>query len=179
MNYSKLFTVKTAMEKKDYHKFLYIATFLKSKVMIFFMVSLSAFLALSHAYSGNQFYVKKFFIFWIVLIIIATLVIIFKLEMKFKQKIKTDKTGSFNSQETIDFYGDFLIVKSTVFEGENKVKYSQFYKVFESKDYFITYFNINKATLIRKKDVENKTIESLRSLYKKNLRKKYKRIKHF
>jgi hypothetical protein len=176
MNYSKLFTVKTTMGKKDYHKFLYISTFLKSKIMILFLLFLTAFLSGRIAYSENQFDLKGFLIFWIILIIVAILVIIFKIEIKFKRIIKTDKTGSFDSQEILDFYEDFLIVKSKVFEGEMKVKYTQFYKVFESKDYFITYFNANKATLIRKKDMESEVIDSLRSLYKKNLTNKYKRV---
>ena len=51
-------------------------------------------------------------------------VIIFKVERKNKQRIETDKTGVFNSEEVLDFYEDFLIIKSTVLEGESKIKYS-------------------------------------------------------
>ncbi|WP_018591207.1 YcxB family protein [Terrisporobacter glycolicus] len=108
--------------------------------------------------------------------IVVILVTILKIEMKFKKVIKTDKTGLWDSQEVLDFYEDFLIVKSKVFEGEIKVKYAQFYEVFESKDYFITYLNDNKASLIRKKDMESEVIHSLRSLYIKNLTNKYKSV---
>lgn len=176
MNYSKLFTVKTTMEKEDYHKFLYISTFLKSKITIIFLIFLAAFLSGLIAYSENQFDLIGFLFFLIILIIIAILVIILKIEIKFRRIIETDKTGSLGSQEVLDFYEDFLIVKSKVFEGEIKVKYAQFYEVFESKEYFITYFNANKATLIRKKDMESEVIHSLRSLYKQNLTNKYKKV---
>lgn len=176
MNYSKLFTIETTMEKKDYHKFLYISTVLKSKIMILFLLLLTAFLSGQISYNENYFDLKEFLIFWIILVMVFFLVIIFKIETKFRKIIKTDKTGAFGSPEILDFYEDFLIVKSKVFEGEIKVKYDQIYKVFESKDYFITYFNANKATLIRKKGVKSEVIDSLRSLYKKNLINKYKKV---
>lgn len=176
MNDNKLFTVKTVMEKEDYHRFLYIATFLRSKIIIPFILLISGLMAAFLAYSENQFSITKFIVLWIILIVVAILTIIFKVERRNKQRIKTDKTGVFNSQETLDFYEDFLIIKSTVFEGESKIKYSQFYQVLESKDYFITYFNMNQASLIRKKDMDKETIEKLRSLYQNTMGKKYKRI---
>ncbi|WP_099190883.1 YcxB family protein [Tepidibacter mesophilus] len=176
MNDNKLFTVKTSMEKEDYHKFLYIATFLRSKIIIPFILFLSALMAIFLAYSEHQFNIIKFFIFWMVLTIVAVFVIIFKVERKNKQRIKTDKTGVFNSQETLDFYEDFLIIKSTVFEGESKIKYSQFYQVLESKDYFISYFNMNQASLIRKKDMDKEKSDKLRSVYQKNMGNKYSSI---
>ncbi|SHI19970.1 YcxB family protein [Sporanaerobacter acetigenes] len=176
MNDNKLFTVKTSMGKEDYHKFLYIATFLRSKMIIPFILLIAALMAAFLAYGDNQFNVTKFIALWILLAMVAILTIIFKVERRNKQRIKTDKTGVFNSQETLDFYEDYLIIKSTVFEGESKIKYSQFYQVLESKDYFITYFNMNQASLIRKKDMDKETIEMLRSLYENTMGKKYKRI---
>lgn len=176
MSSSRLFTVKTIIEKEDYHRFLYISTILKSKAMILFFVFLTAFLSVPIAYSENQFYLNDFLTFWIILMIVAISVTTFKIEMRFKQRIKTDKTGVFGSKEILDFYKDFLIVKSEVFEGEMKVRYDQFYKVFESKDYFINYFNANQASIIRKKDMESEVINSLRALYEKNLTNKYKRV---
>ncbi|NLP47207.1 MAG: YcxB family protein [Epulopiscium sp.] len=176
MNNNKLFTVKTSMKKEDYHKFLYIATFLRSKIIIPLMLLISALVAVFLAYSESQFDTIKFIVSWILLLVVAFFTIIFKIEMRNKQRIKTDKTGVFNSEEILEFYEDFLIIKSTVFEGESKIKYSQFYQVLESKDYFITYFNMNQASLIRKKDMDKETIEKLRVLYRKNMGKKYKKI---
>ncbi|MGX4598422.1 hypothetical protein [Faecalimicrobium sp. JNUCC 81] len=177
MNDNKLFTVMTSMEKEDYRNFLYIAILLKSKIKIPLMFLFIAFLSTLLAYSEDQFYIKDFFIYFSMLIIIFILTIIYKVETKIKQRVKTDKMGTFNSQGILDFYESFLIAKSTAIEGEWKLKYDNFYKVFETKEYFITYFNIDQAALIRKKDMENKTIENLRSLYKNNLKNKYKIVK--
>ncbi|WP_291579621.1 YcxB family protein [Clostridium sp. UBA6640] len=172
----KLFTVKTGMRKEDYRKFLYIATFLRSKIIIPFIFGLSALMAVYLSYSENQLNIMEFFISWILLAVVAAGVIILKVERKNKQRIKTDKTGAFNSEEILDFYEEFLIIKSTVFEGEGKIKYIQFYQVLESKDYFINYFNVNQATLIRKKDMDEETCDKLRELYKKNMGDKYRKI---
>ncbi|MBC8632549.1 YcxB family protein [[Eubacterium] tenue] len=57
-----------------------------------------------------------------------------------------------------------------------KLDYTQIYKVFESKNYFINYFNVNQATFIRKKDMESEVIDRIRSLYKKSLIDKYKKV---
>ena len=46
----------------------------------------------------------------------------------------------------------------------------------ESKGYFITYFNVNQAYLIRKEDLDVDTIEKLRLLYQKVMGKNYKKI---
>ncbi|NMB08653.1 MAG: YcxB family protein [Tissierellia bacterium] len=175
-NDNKLFTVKTSMEKEDYRKFLYTATFLRSKIIIPFILIIAALAAAFLAYGENQFSKTKFVIMWIVLAGMAFLTIIFKVERKNNQRIKTDKTGVFNSEETLDFYKDFLIIKSSVFEGESKINYSQLYQVLESKDYFINYFNVNQASLIRKKDIDAETIEKLRILYQEKMGEKYRKI---
>ena len=176
MNKSKLFTVETTMNKKDYHKFLYIATFLRSKIIIPFMIAISGIMSFLLTYNESPFNITKFISFWIFLLAIAIFVVIFKVERRNKQRIKTDKTGFFGSKETLDFYEDYIKIKSTAIEGETKIKYSQFYQVLESKGYFITYFNVNQAYLIRKEDLDVDTIEKLRLLYQKVMGKNYKMI---
>lgn len=173
---NKLFTVETCMKKEDYHKFLYIATFKRSKIIIPFILGLAAIMAALLAYNENQFSITKFFILWIVLVIVAAATVIFKVERKNKQRIKTDKTGIFDSKETLYFCEDYLIIKSAVFEGESKIKYSQLYQVLESKDYFITYFNMNQASLIRKNDMDKETTDRLRMLYQNKMGNKFKKI---
>lgn len=65
MNYSKLFTVKTTMAKEDYHKFLYISTLLKSKMMIIVMFFFTAIISGLIFYSENQFDLIGFIYYWI------------------------------------------------------------------------------------------------------------------
>lgn len=176
MDKSKLFTVETTMNKKDYHKFLYIATFLRSKIIIPFFMTLSGIMSFLLTYKETPFNITKFILFWILLLAIAISVVIFKVERKNNQRIKTDRTGFFGSKETLDFYEDYVKIKSTAIEGETKIKYGQFYQVLESKGYFITYFNVNQASLIRKEDMDGDTIEKLRLLYQNVMGKNYKRI---
>jgi len=153
------------VKKEYYYKSLYIATFLKNKIIIPFIFFISALMSAFLVYSKDEINVINFFLFWISLVVCVFLVLIFKVERKNKQRIKTDKTGVFNSEETLDFYEDFLIIKSTVFEGESKIKYSQFYQVLKLRDYFINYFNMNQASLIRKKDISEENIYKLKMLY--------------
>lgn len=53
MDDNKLFTVKTIMKKEDYHKFLYIATFFRSRIIIPFILLISSLMAAFLAYSEN------------------------------------------------------------------------------------------------------------------------------
>ncbi|WP_353095338.1 YcxB family protein [Tissierella praeacuta] len=173
---NKLFTVKTRMTKEDYHKFLYVATFRRNKVIIPFIIILAALMAGLLAFDNRQFNIIGFFIFWILLALVSFGTVIFKVERKNKQRIKTDNTGAFDSQDILDFYDDFLIVKNTAIEGQIKIRYDQFYQILESKDYFINYSNMNQASLIRKKDMDEETLEKLRNLYEKQIGNKYKKI---
>ena len=140
------------------------------------MITLSGIMSFLLTFNETPFNITKFISFWIFLLVIAIFVVIFKVETKNKQRIKTDRTGIFGSMETLDFYEDYVKIKSTAIEGETKIKYSQFYQVLESKDYFISYFNMNQASLIRKKDMDEDTIEKLRLLYQNVMGKNYKRI---
>ena len=87
VNDNKLFTVKTSMGKEDYHKFLYIATFLRSKMIIPFILLISALMAAFLAYSDNQFSVTKFIALWIV----AILTIILRLRGEISSELKLTK----------------------------------------------------------------------------------------
>jgi len=173
---TKLFTVETTMEKKDYRRFLYTATFCRRKAVIPFILLISAAAAALLAYEHSYFDVIKFIIYWLFLAAAAVLAIIFQVERRNKQRINTDKTGAFGAKETIDFFEDFLTIKSTAFAGETSIQYSQFYQVLESKDYFITYFNMNQAALIRKEDLDSETTDKLRALLQRKMGRNYKRI---
>lgn len=173
---NKLFTVKTRMTKEDYHKFLYTATFRRSKVIIPFIIILAALMAALLAFGEGQFNIIRFFTLWILFASVSFVTVIFRVERRNKQRIKTDNTGVFNSQDTLDFYEDFLIVKNTAIEGQSKIKYDQLYRILESKDYFINYFNMSQASLIRKKDMDEETIEKLRNLYQEEMGNKYRKI---
>ncbi len=84
--------VNTTMSKEDYRKFLYIATFRRNKVIIplLVLISLIGSIIISLE-SGNLNYIMLI-ISWILLFALAIIVVIFRVEMRNAQRIKTDKT---------------------------------------------------------------------------------------
>lgn len=147
--------INTTMSKEDYRKFLYIATFRRNKLIIplLGLISLAASLLIGLE-SGNINF-TKFIISWIALFILAIAVVVFKVERKNAQRIKTDKTGAFDSINTLKFYADRIVFENTELKSTGELKYSQFYALLESKDYFIFYLTVNQASLVRKKDLDN------------------------
>lgn len=60
MSDKKLFTIKTSIDKKDYHKFLYIATFLRKKFTIPVIIIITALMAGFVSYNNRVFEIKSF-----------------------------------------------------------------------------------------------------------------------
>ena len=92
------------MKRKTIINFIY--SLLWSKIIIRLIFLYICFGCCFLAYSESQFD-KKFIVSWILLLVVAFFTIIFKIEMRNKQRIKTDKTGVFNSEEILEFYEDF------------------------------------------------------------------------
>lgn len=80
-------------------------------------------------------------------------VICFKVERRNKQRIKTDKTGTFGSKSILSFFEDKLTFETPALNSTGTLTYTQVYRLMESKDYFIFYITYNQATLLRKKDI--------------------------
>lgn len=177
MKDKKLISVKTSIDKKDYHKFLYIATFLRRKLMIPMIILVSVIMAGVVAFNKEVFKFTDFFIYWAILLGITFFAIVIKVETRNREKIKADKiNGSLKAQETLEFYDDFVVIKSTAFKSKSKLKYSKFHDVIETKNYFIIYFNRQQASIIRKADLDNEIIGDLENLFIEKLKGKYRRI---
>lgn len=147
--------INTVMSKEDYRRFLYIATFRRNKFIIP-MIGLIALLG-SMIISLEDGYLDliKLIISWVLLFILAIIVILFKVERKNAQRIKTDKTGAFDSVNTLKFYDDRIVMENKSLKSTGELKYDQFFALMESKDYFIFYLTANQASLVRKKDIDN------------------------
>ncbi|HHX76742.1 MAG TPA: YcxB family protein [Firmicutes bacterium] len=104
--------------------------------------------------NGNLVF-TRLIISWALLFALAMAIVIIKIEMKYKQRIKTDKTGAFDSVNTLKFYEDRIVIENKALKSTGELKYDQFYALMESKDYFIFYLTINQASLVRKKDIDN------------------------
>lgn len=166
--------VNTTMSREDYRKFLFIATFRRNKFVVPFigLISLIASLIVSFEYGVLDF--TRLIISWVILFSTAIAVVVLKVERKNAQRIKTDKTGAFDSINTLKFYDDRIVFENEELKSTGELKYSQFYALLESKNYFIFYLTINQASLVRKKDVDN--LSDFREFIVKKFGNKYKSI---
>lgn len=104
------FEIRTTMEKEDYRKFLYLATFLKNKFVIPIIALISFVGGLMLNWDSEDLDWTLILLYWLGFFIIAVSVICFKLERRNKQRIKTDKTGAFGSENVLKFYEDKVIL---------------------------------------------------------------------
>ena len=111
---------------------------------------------------------------WAFLFVLAIAVVLFKVERKNAQRIKTDKTGAFGSVNTLKFYDDRIVMENEALKSTGELNYDQFFAVMESKDYFIFYFTVNQASLVRKKDIDNLSV--FREFILGKFKRKYRTI---
>ena len=150
--------INTTMSKEDYRKFLYIATFRRNKLIIPLLGLISLVAGLMISFENEHINFLKLIISWIALFALAIAVVVFKVERRNSQRIKTDETGTFDSINTLKFYEDRIVFENKELKSTGELKYGQFYALLESKDYFIFYLTVNQASLIRKKDVDNLSV---------------------
>ncbi len=166
--------VNTTMSKEDYRKFLYIATFRRNKAIIPFLGLISLIGGIIISFDNGYLDFIKLIISWIALFALAIIVVLLKVETKNAQRIKTDKTGAFDSINTLKFFDDRIVMENKALKSSGELKYSQFYALMESKDYFIFYLTANQASLIRKRDIDD--LSAFREFIIKKFENKYKRI---
>jgi hypothetical protein len=165
--------INTTMSKEDYRKFLYIATFKRRKLTIPLLALISLLASLMISFESANINLAKFIISWIALFTLAA-VVVFKVERRNVQRIKTDKTGAFDSINTLNFYEDRIVFENEELKSTGELKYSQFYALLESKDYFIFYLTVNQASFVRKKDLDN--ISVFKEFLVEKFGEKFKRI---
>lgn len=166
--------INTIMTKEDYRKFLYIATFRRNKFIIPFIGLVCLVGSIMISIDSGSFNFIKLVVAWIFLFSLAIGLVLFKVERKNAQRIKTDKTGTFDSINTLKFYDDRIVMENKALKSTGELKYSQFFALMESKDYFIFYLTANQASLIRKRDIDD--LSAFREFIIKKFENKYKRI---
>ena len=169
-----IYTVRTTMEKEDYRKFLYWATFYKNKIVVPMIVCLA--FVCSMILNCDFQYVSwgKVMLYWAFFFTLAIAIVCLKVERKNKLRVNTDNTGTFGSLNELKFYSDKVVMDNAALKSTGQLKYSQFYSVIESKDYFIFYITANQASLIRKKDID--FLDSFRHFIIEVFCDKYRRI---
>lgn len=166
--------INTSMSKEDYRRFLYIATFRRNKIVIPILILISLVGGIIISFDGGNFNMIIFIISWILLFVIAIIIVLFKVERKNAQRIKTDKTGAFDSVNVLKFYDDKIVITNEALKSTGELRYSQFFALMESKDYFIFYLTVNQASLVRKKDIDN--LNAFKEFIIRKFEKNYKKI---
>ena len=168
------FIINTTMTKEDYRKFLYIATFRRNKVIIPLLVLISFIASVLISLDSEGINFLQLIISWILLFVLAIVVVIFKVESRNARRVRTDKTGSFDSVNTLKFFEDKIVMENNALRSTGELKYDQFFALMESKEYFIFYLTVNQASLIRKKDIDN--LNDFKNFIVEKFSNNYKRI---
>lgn len=147
------FIINTTLESSDYRKFLYIGTFKRNKLVLPFILLIT--LICSFIANVNTFRFGSIVLTWIIYIMLALLVICIKIEVKNRKRLRTDRTGTFGSNNNLEFYEDKVVMKNEAYHSIGELEYGNFHYLRESKDFFLFYLSYNQATIIRKKDIQN------------------------
>lgn len=166
--------INTTMTKEDYRKFLYIATFKRNEFiipMLGLFVLAGGLIISFHEWGLN---LVKLIISWVFLFGLAIGTILFKVERRNARRVKTDKTGAFDSVNTLKFFDDRMVMENEALKSTGELRYDQFFTLLESRDYFILYLTANQASLIRKKDIEG--LDDFEKFITQKFKGRYKKI---
>lgn len=166
-----VFTVETTMEKNDYRKFLYTATFLKTWYLLPMLLGMTLLGALLLAWVKESFAVPAILPLWVELSVVAVGAVCFQVEHKNKRRQKTDRSGTFGSKTILRFYEDKLEMETVSPASKGELAYEQFYQLLESRTFFIFYINATQASLLRKVDVSD--VKELRTFLKAKFENRY------
>lgn len=177
MAYEAVFKVETKMEPTDYKKFLYISMFKKNKFAIPMLAAISLIFATmaSHNYRG-EFVFSSIALHFLIVFGITLGVLLLKVERIKSKRMKTDKTGFFDEITVLEFYKDRLKISAPYIEASNKMEYSKFYQVLESRNYFMFYINSNMAHILRKEDLKDIDMNVFRDFLQEKFEGNFKKI---
>lgn len=149
------YEINTKLEKKDYKKFLYIATFLRRPYTILLIIIISFFGGIMATWDGGMAAKELVIFYWIFMFIISMVTLMWNVERKNKRKSK--EGGEVFSRNILYFYDDKIAITDGQLEKPLALTYNQIYEVLESKNYYIFYFSKTMASLIRKEDMAANT----------------------
>lgn len=172
-----IFTIKSSMSKEDYRKFLYTSTFQKSRSKIIFLLSMCLLASYIIAYDDG-FNILVFIIAVFLFMVFVFSAIVYSIERRYSQRVKTDKTGIFESRYKLIFYENKLVTESISPKSQGELHYEQFYEVIETKDYWYFYMTINQASILSKKNIRKSSynVEEFKEFITRKFEGKYKKI---
>ena len=117
-----LFTVKTAMTKSDYRKFLYISSYFKQPWRILLLFGYSILCSALITYSSEWNTIKAVVIAIVIFLLLLVLQAV-SIERRYSMRITTDKTGFFDTVTEIEFFEDKLTTKNAEMSSISTIDY--------------------------------------------------------
>lgn len=165
----------TQMERKDYRRFLYLATFCRNNMVIplLFVVAAIGALAVSYQEGGVKWggFIASFGIYCVLCFGAVALLV----EFRNRQQAKGGAMG-FGQRQIYEFYEDRLVTYTPEDKERAALRYEQMYRVMESRRYLIFYCMANLAFLLRREDLSEAEWERLTALLRQAMGKRYRRI---
>lgn len=150
------FKIRTKMEDKDFTKFLFISTFRRRWHTIPGLLMIS-FAGASFVSSINKMFTASNIIkTWLAIIAMLSFASYNKIKAQKKSLLAKDESGLLKAYGILSFYDDELTIETEGIEGSQVIRYQEIMEVIESKDFYILFFLGKGASIIRKKDFENK-----------------------
>lgn len=168
------FTVTTFMDKEDYRKFLYFATFRKTPAVALILILLSGLGSLGLLFILHVYRLSVFLGIWVFMLLCCIAALSFKVERMTKKQIKDNPDELFEYPSILTFYEKELVASNRNAEGSTRLAYPDFLAITETTDYIIFYFTDTTANLLRKKDVDTEELNEIRKFLKEKAGKKYR-----
>lgn len=170
------FTVTTFMDKEDYRKFLYFATFRKTPALFVALILLSGISSLLLLFILKVFNPVVFAGIWVFMLLSCIAALSFKVERLTKKQINNNPEQLFEFPSILTFYENELVASNRNAEGSTRLAYHEFLSITETTDYIIFYFTDTTANLLRKRDVDKEELSQIREFLKEKAGKKYRII---
>jgi hypothetical protein len=166
--------INAKMEKEDYKKFLYTATFKRNKFTIPILVLMAMVAGLFIGYEKGEFSLIRFLFSWLVLLIVSIFIVVFQIRRKNEKGVKADNTAGFDNLYTLKFYNEKLVVENQSLKSRAEISYDKIFSLLESKDLFILYFTKSQASAIMKRDIDD--LGEFKEFIIDKFKDKYKKI---
>lgn len=167
--------VTTQMERKDYRRFLYLATFCRNHLVIPLLFIVAAIGALAVAYQEGGVKWSGFITAFGVYCVLCFGAVALLVEFRNRQHAKGNTLG-FGQKQVYEFYEDRLVTYTPEDPERAALLYGQMYRVLESRRYLIFYCMANLAFLLRREDLSDAEWEQLTALLRQAMGKRYRRV---
>ena len=157
MDENKLFEFETRMEPEDFRKSSYIAAFFQAPQTvpsILVMCAIGALLAgLRVERVGDILYMLML---WFTISVLVFTLLCFNVYLKGKRReAAARQTGALDRRMVMRFYDSYVNLENPAREMKRDYPYEQFWRLLESKHYFIFFLDKHQVTILRKKDIKN------------------------